>query len=141
MRALETARRACPAIWFRGVGIVAAIEARAMATVTKAGEGYEKAARALGREMGGAGADLKRRKHHMTFGLADFLTRCEPKAPLAVREAIWDEGLFLSMQAILTSDSQQSLSFDLVRGPISNKSAWRRYKRRYQEMDQYKGNV
>merc|ERR1711991_171725 len=96
-------------------------------------EQWINAAGAVGRSIGAAGSDLKRRKHYLTFALAEYLTRCEPHASLAIRKAIWDEGLNVAMEAVLTSEAQQELSFDLIRGPVSNKAAWRRYKKRFQE--------
>jgi hypothetical protein len=148
MRALGMARRACPSVWLRGAGIVAALEARAMGLLGRVPrneeeyEMYVEAGRTVGREVGANGAQLKKRRHFLTFSLADYLTRCEPRASLGIRNAIWDEGLKYAMEAVVTtSEPQQKFSFDLVRGPVSNKAAWRRYKRRWEEMDQYQGHV
>merc|ERR1711991_128791 len=100
MLALQFARRACPPQWFRGAGIVNSIEARALQLIAQVNDGlaaqepeWVAAARAVGRAVGGAGSDVKKRKHHLAFALADYLTRCEPKAALVVRQAIWEEGM------------------------------------------------
>jgi hypothetical protein len=151
MSALHTARRVCPPVWFRGAGIVAAIESRGLELVSHIPESSKRsrseeeewvnAARSLGREIGGGGADLKKRKHYLTYALADWLTRGEPRAALAVRKAVWEEGLLSTMEAVLMNETQQAYSFHLIRGAVVNKAAWKRYKKKFMEQDAYRGKI
>jgi hypothetical protein len=141
MAALDTARRVCPSVWFRGAGLVAAFEARALALVAQCGdEEWVQAARSVGREIGGGGADLKQRKYYLAFALGDWLSHGEPRASLAVRTAVWQEGMVAAMESAV-SEADQAFSFHMVTGANSNKTSWKRYKRKYDEQDKYTGKL
>ncbi len=141
MAALDTARRVCPSVWFRGAGIVAAFEARALSLVAKfSDEEWVQAARAVGREIGGGGADLKQRKYYLAFAMGNWLSHGEPRASLAVRTAVWQEGLVAAMESAVT-ESDQAFSFHMVTGANSNKASWKRYKRKYDEQEKYTGKL
>lgn len=153
MTALSAARRVCPRVWFRGIGIVSAIESRAMYLVSHIPEqqvdqennnnnndDWVRCARSVGREIGAGGSELKKRKLYLTYALADWLTRCEHRAALSVRRAVWEEGMVVAMEAVRENDGDKAASYALVRGPMNHKSAWKRYKRKYEETE-FKGKV
>jgi hypothetical protein len=122
-------------------GHVAAFEQRAMELLgSGTGPEWERAARALGREIGGGGADLKQRKYYLAFALGDWLSGGETKASLGVRNGVWQEGLVASFESCVT-ENDLAFSYSMVRGSNASKAAWKRYKRRYEETDKYSGKV
>lgn len=149
MAAVGTARRICPSFWLQCVGTVSAMVSRALHLVSRAPEGVEEAAlrelvsaaRAVGREIGAGGADLKKRKHYLAFVLSEWLSRHENHAPLEVRRAVWGEGMVVAMEAACMSDKDQRESYGLVRGGQGPRQEWKRYRKMYQALDAFKGKI
>ena len=151
MRALESARKVCPKIWFRSAGVVAAIESHCLYAVShipendlkkrKLEQEWTEAARSVGREIGAGGTNLKQRKHYLSYALADWIVRGEAHATQDVRHAVWSEGMNSAMEAVSSNTKDQEMSFKLIKGSSSNKSTYKRYRKKFEQQDQFKGKI